>query len=130
MEIKITFPGGKRVNASFGDFTIETDQSVKEGGEGLAPSPFETFLASLGTCAGVYVMSYLTARKLPVEGVEIVQSHEAHAKTGKVIKVSLRIVLPEGIAEKHHAPIKRAASLCTVKKLIENPPEFEILTSR
>ena len=130
MEIRVTFPGGKRVNASFGDFTIETDQSVKDGGEGSAPSPFATFLASLGACAGVYVLSYLEARELPIEGVEIVQSHEFHAKTGRVIKVILRIVLPEGIAEKHHAPIKRAASLCAVKKLIENPPEFEILTSQ
>jgi putative redox protein len=130
MEIKITFPGGKRVNASFDDFEIKTDQSVKDGGDESAPSPFATFLASLGTCAGIYVLSYLEARKLPTEGVEIVQSHEADAKTGKLSKVSLRIVLPEGIAEKHLGPIKRAASLCAVKKLIENPPEFEILTSQ
>ena len=53
---KITFPGNKKVDAEFNGFTIKTDQPVNQGGVGSAPTPFETFLASLGTCAGIYVL--------------------------------------------------------------------------
>lgn len=58
MEIKITFPGGKKVNAEMGGMVIPTDQSIEDGGEGTAPSPLSYFLASLGTCAGIYVLSF------------------------------------------------------------------------
>jgi putative redox protein len=51
MEMKVDFPGGARVAAHFGDFTINTNQPVKAGGDGSAPAPFELFLASLATCA-------------------------------------------------------------------------------
>ncbi len=67
MEMEITFPAGARVNAHFGSFTINTDQSPQGGGKGSAPSPFATFLASIGTCAGIYVLSFLKQRGLPTE---------------------------------------------------------------
>ncbi len=49
MEMKITFPGGEKVNAEINGMVIPTDQPVETGGEGAAPSPFDYFLASLGT---------------------------------------------------------------------------------
>ncbi len=67
MEMKINFPGGARVNAEFGPHTIITDQ------DGSAPSPFATFLASLGTCAGIYVLGFCKQRGLPTEGIQIMQ---------------------------------------------------------
>jgi len=51
----ISFGGGKKVNADYRGFTIQTDQSVNGGGEESAPEPFALFLASIGTCAGIYV---------------------------------------------------------------------------
>ena len=42
MEIEVTFPAGKRVDARVGAFTIATDQPVESGGEGSAPAPFES----------------------------------------------------------------------------------------
>ena len=52
MEMVISFPGGKRVDAEFGGMVIQTDQPPQGGGEGSAPTPFALFLASMGTCAG------------------------------------------------------------------------------
>jgi hypothetical protein len=49
MEMEITFPGGARVDASFGPYVVQTDQPSAGGGEGSAPTPFAVFLASLGT---------------------------------------------------------------------------------
>jgi putative redox protein len=127
MDHIVTFPGGKKVDAEYGGYVVRTDQPVAEGGQDTAPSPFLYCLAAMGTCAGFYVLSYLQARDLPIEGVRIIQSHEANEK-GKLIKIGMTIELPPEIDEKHHKPIVRSAEQCTVKKLIEERPEFAIKT--
>jgi putative redox protein len=127
MDLIVTFPGGKKVDAEYGGYVVRTDQPVTGGGEGSAPSPFLYCLAAMGTCAGFYVLSYLQARGLPTEEVRIIQSHEANEK-GKLIKVGMTVELPPEIDEKHHKPIVRSAEQCTVKKLIEDRPEFTIRT--
>jgi len=127
MDLTVTFPGGKKVDAEYGGYVVRTDQPVAEGGQDTAPSPFLYCLAAMGTCAGFYVLSYLQARGLPTEGVRIIQSHEADEK-GKLAKIGITIQLPPEIDEKHHKPIARSAGQCTVKKLIEERPEFEIKT--
>jgi ribosomal protein S12 methylthiotransferase accessory factor len=124
----VTFPGGKRVDAEYGGFTIKTDQSPKGGGEGSAPQPFDLFLASIATCAGIYMKGYCDARGIPADslGLEmhIEHDHEQH-RIGKLV---LEIKLPEGFPEKHREAIIRAADLCSVKKHMLNPPAFEIRT--
>src|SRR5512140_2369253 len=69
MQIEISFPGGKRVDAQFGPHLIRTDQSAEAGGEGSAPEPYSLFLASLGTCAGIFVLSFCQKRGLATEGL-------------------------------------------------------------
>jgi len=128
MDMTITFPGGKRVDAAYDGFLISTDQPTDEGGQDTAPSPLLYCLASLGTCAGYYVLSYLQARGLPTDGVKLLQSHEADEKTGKLKKFGITIQVPPEIPEKHHKPLARSAEKCTVKKLMEDRPVFEIRT--
>jgi putative redox protein len=122
----VTFPGGKRVDAAYHGFTIKTDQLPKAGGEGSAPQPFDLFLASIATCAGIYVKSYCDTRGIPAESIglemHIERDHEQH-RVGKLV---LEIKLPEGFPEKHREAVIRAADLCSVKKHIFNPPAFEI----
>jgi len=93
IEIKITFPGKKKVNAEFNGFVITTDQPPKYGGDGSAPSPFDHFLASIGTCAGIYILSFCEERKIPTEHISLVQRLE-YGKTEKakylLIKLSLK----------------------------------------
>jgi putative redox protein len=126
MEILIDFPGGLRVDAHMGPYTISTDQPQAGGGEGSAPTPFATFLASLGTCAGIYVLGFCRQRGLPTEGIHILQRTHSQPGTGMVEKVDLEIHLPAGFPEKYREAVIRAASQCAVKKHMENPPEFEI----
>jgi ribosomal protein S12 methylthiotransferase accessory factor len=128
MDMLVTFAGGKKVNAEFAGHLIETDQAKEEGGDNSAPSPLMYCLASMGTCAGIYVLGYLQSRELPTEGVRLIQSHVVDEKSHRITGVNLTIELPATIDEKHHAPIARAAKLCTVKKLFENPPAFQIDT--
>lgn len=126
-EIQISFAGGKKVNANFRGVEIRTDQSVKEGGEGSAPEPFALFLASIGTCAGVYVLAFCEARGLPTSGIRIIERLEPDEK-GRIGKIAIDIIVPPDFPEKYHRPLARAADLCAVKKAIMNPPEFEVQT--
>ena len=129
MEMKITFPGGEKVNAEINGRIIPTDQPVGCGGEGSAPSPYDYFLASLGTCAGIYVLSFCQQRQIATEGLALTQRMEfAIAEDGKtkLSKVAIEITLPPGFPEKYLNAIVKTAGLCSVKKVIMDPPEFEI----
>ncbi len=128
MEMTVTFPGGARVDAQFGNFTIPTDQPPHAGGEGSAPAPFALFLASIGTCAGIYVLGFCRQRGLPVDGIQISQRMAADPRTGMVARVDLDIQVPPTFPEKYHAALVRAASQCAVKKHLETPPKFDVRT--
>jgi ribosomal protein S12 methylthiotransferase accessory factor len=105
-----------------------SDQPPSGGGEGSAPSPFELFLASIGTCAGIYVLGFCQRRGLPTDGIEIAQRMEVNQATGLVGKVVLDIRVPPSFPERYHEAIIRAASQCAVKKHLETPPQFEVRT--
>ncbi|AJY71982.1 osmotically inducible protein OsmC [Geobacter sulfurreducens] len=129
MEMKITFPGGEKVNAELNGRIIPTDQPVEAGGYGSAPSPYDYFLASLGTCAGIYVLSFCQQRGIATEGLSLAQRMEFETdKAGKrrLARVAIEIDLPLGFPEKYRNAIVKAAGLCSVKKAIMDPPEFAI----
>ena len=126
-QMVVSFPGDKRVTASYGGFEIETDQSVKNGGEASAPEPYDLFLASLATCAGIYILSFCSKRGIPHERVRVVESWE-RGKDGKIATIRLDIEVPEGFPEKYRKALARAADQCSVKKTILDPPEFVVQT--
>ncbi|HWR00793.1 MAG TPA: OsmC family protein [Chlorobaculum sp.] len=124
----VSFGGGKKVNADFNGFTIKTDQGVYAGGEGSAPEPFTLFLASIGTCAGIFVLSFCQNRGISTEGIRIVQSHEANESGRGIGKITITIELPPDFPEKYKDAIINVANLCAVKKHILEPPVFEVRT--
>jgi putative redox protein len=128
MDMTITFPGGARVDAQFGSFTIPTDQPAHAGGDGSAPAPFTLFLASIGTCAGIYVLGFCTQRGLPVDGIQITQRVLPDAATGMIGRIEMDIQVPPTFPEKYHDALVRAASQCAVKKHLEHPPAFDVRT--
>lgn len=129
MDMKITFPGGKKVNADFNGFIHKTDQAIRSGGESSAPEPFALFLASIGTCAGIYVLGFCQQRGIETDGMEIIQKMDFNLLTGMIDKIKLNINLPKDFPEKYKKAVINSASLCTVKKHLEAPPQFEITTN-
>ena len=126
MEMIIDFPGGAKVDAHFGPYTVQTDQPPPSG-EASAPSPFELFLASLGTCAGIYVLGFCRKRGIPTEGIRIIQRNYSNPANGMVDKIDLEIQVPPTFPEQYHAALIRSAELCKVKKTLEHPPTFEVM---
>jgi putative redox protein len=128
--MEITFDGGKVITAHSHGHIIRTDQPLDNGGGNTAPSPFDLFLASIGTCAGIYVKSFCDNRNIPTEGIKIIQSYEWNQETGLPVNIRLDIKLPAGFPEKYKASLIHVADLCKVKKTMANPPKFEIVTSQ
>lgn len=128
MEMVIDFPGGARVDAHFGSYTVNTDQPQTGGGEDSAPTPFAVFLSSIGTCAGIYVLGFCKQRGLSVDGIRILQRAHTNPKTRMIGKVDLEIQVPEDFPEKYRESLVRSAELCAVKKHLESPPVFEVFT--
>ncbi len=128
MEMEIKFPGGARVQAAMDGFVVETDQPVQGGGDGSAPTPFSLFLASIGTCAGIYVLSFCKQRNLPTEGLSLRQQVSYDHATHMVSQIDLEIVTPPGFPEQYLPALIKTAGLCAVKKHLENPPKITVTT--
>ena len=127
--MEITLDGGKVVTAHTKDHSIKTDQPVSHGGENSAPSPFELFLASIGTCAGIYVKSFCDNRKIPTDKIRIIQTADYNKETGLPVNIKIDIRLPEDFPEEYKNAVIKSAELCKVKKTIASPPVFEVITS-
>ncbi|MCU0458945.1 MAG: OsmC family protein [Bacteroidales bacterium] len=127
--MEITLDGGKVITAHLNGKTIRTDQSVRNGGGGSAPEPFELFLASIGTCAGIYVKSFCDQRNIPAEGIRIIQSMEFDSEKRVPSRFKLDIRLPADFPAKYRSAVINAAELCLVKKTINHSPVFEVITS-
>ncbi len=126
MDMKITFPGNVRVNAEIGGLVVQTDQPMMAGGDGSAPSPFTLFLASLGTCAGFYIASFLNSRHIPTDQVSLTQRNEFDPQTHQLTGVKLIIETAPEFPAKYHNALIRAAAMCAVKKTLENPPQIDV----
>ena len=125
MEMIIDFPGGSQVDAHFEGFTVRTDQPPVAS----APTPFDVFLSSIGTCAGIYALNFCRQRGLQTEGLKIVQKVSRDPTSHMVDRIALDIQLPAGFPEKYREAIINSAQLCAVKKHLERPPQFDITTS-
>jgi ribosomal protein S12 methylthiotransferase accessory factor len=123
MDIEVEFPGGKRVDAKVGGFTVHTDQPIEDGGEGTAPTPSKLFLASLAACAGVNLVYSFEHRGLS-PGIARMLMHVEYGDDKMIKKIITEVQLPPDFPEKHKAALIRAVDVCYVKKSILHAPEF------
>ena len=129
MDMVISFEEGKKVNAHYKDMLIKTDQPLRAGGEGSAPEPFTLFLASIGTCAGIYVKSFCDQRGLSSDNIKLIQSMTYNKEKKLIDSINIEIQLPEDFPEKYKEAVIKAADLCTVKKHLANPPDIKVNTT-
>lgn len=125
MDIMVTFPGNKKVDATTRGFTVHSDQPISNGGENSALSPFEFFAASLATCAGFYVQEFMVGRSLPMDDVAVTFHGERDRETHMYRKFTVNVLLPDTFPEKYKNAILKTVDACAVKKHLYDPPEFE-----
>jgi len=126
MGMTISFPGGAAVLADYKGFTIRTDQPEEDGGANSAPSPFDLFVVSLGTCAGFYALRFCQQRRLPTTGMALHVAIERNPESKRLERMTLELRLPEGFPARYRAAIVRAVDLCSVKRALLDPPEIVI----
>ena len=128
MEINVNFLDNLRLEAKFDDFTVIADQPIRYKGDGSAPSPFDYFLASSALCAAYFVKVYCAARDIPTEGIRLSQNNIVDPENRYNQIFQIQVELPESISEKDKTGILRSIERCTVKKVVQEGPEFAIET--
>lgn len=123
--IEIILKDGKKVDAIAKGHVIKTDQMEKTGGDNSAPEPFQLFLASIGTCAGIYVKNFCEQRNIPTENIKIIQTSDFNREKRLIENITLKIELPEDFPEKYKSAVINAANLCAVKRHLADPPKIE-----
>ncbi len=126
--MEIYFEGGKKVNVNYNGFTIKTDQPVKGGGEGSAPTPFDLFLASLGACAGVYIKGFCDQRGLDASKIKLLQKMHYDSNEHLMKRFDIEIQLPSDFPDKYANALINAAGLCAVKRHLNQSIETNIYT--
>lgn len=126
MEIKVNYLDNLRIDAKFDDFSVIADQPIRYKGDGSAPSPFDYFLASSALCAAYFVKVYCNARDIPTDGIRVAQNNivDPENRYNQIFKI--QVELPESISEKDRQGILRSIDRCTVKKVIQTGPEFQV----
>jgi ribosomal protein S12 methylthiotransferase accessory factor len=123
----IEFTGGLRVEALHDGYRIRTDQPTVVGGDGTAPSPFDLFLASIGTCAGYYALRFLQQRNLDTEGLAVTLAVEPSDPGRHIRAIRIEVTLPPRFPEKYRDAILRSIDQCAVKRHLVEPPEVEVV---
>jgi putative redox protein len=126
MHIDITLLDGQKLQANFGKHQIISDQSVSAGGDESYPEPFDYFLASMPLCAGFYIRKFCDSRGISTEGIKLSQAHSTIGEDKYQKRFAISVTLPEGFPDKYKKALLAAANTCTVKKVIQAMPEFEI----
>jgi ribosomal protein S12 methylthiotransferase accessory factor len=128
--MEIYFNGNKQVYADYNGFTIKTDQAIRSGGDGEYPEPFTLFLASLGTCAGIYVKVFCEQRSIPTDGIRLKQEMRFDPVKRIIGEIDLDIHVPSDFPEKYEQAMIQTAGLCAVKKHMKDDIRFNVRVVR
>lgn len=126
MKIEVSLLEGQKLQANFGKHQIISDQSISAGGDESHPEPFDYFLASMPLCAAFYIRKFCEARDISTEGISLTQEHSTIGEDKYHKGFAITVTLPEGFPNKNKKALLAAANTCTVKKVIQAIPEFDI----
>ena len=124
--MQVNFPGGVAVEARFGNHSVITDQPAPLGAD-AAMSPFDLFLASIGTCMGFYALRFCQERDLSTKGLDLTLNQIRDPEKKRVSKIQVEVKTPEDFPEKYRKALLKAVELCAVKRHLQDPPEFEVV---
>ncbi|MBL7003288.1 MAG: OsmC domain/YcaO domain-containing protein [Gammaproteobacteria bacterium] len=128
MEINVNFLDNLRLEAKFDDFSVIADQPIRYKGDGSAPSPFDYFLASSALCAAYFMRVYCKARDIPTDDIKLSQNNIVDPENRYNQIFQIQVQLPNTISDRDRTGILRSIDRCTVKKVVQQSPEFNVTT--
>lgn len=126
-EFKVTFPGNKKVDVEIGKFVVKTDQKIIYGGDDTAPEPFNIFLSSIGSCAGIYAVSFCNTREINTEGMFLMVDISFKDKQNFLKEIKLTLHVNCEFPEKYIKAIVKSMNNCAVKSQLH--PDIKIHTN-
>jgi ribosomal protein S12 methylthiotransferase accessory factor len=118
--LEIRLEEDERVVATWGGHELVTDQNES------APTPFDLFLASVGTCTGYYVARFCRSRQLDPTGIRIRERTVEEGTTHRLARIEIEVALPPEFPARYREAVLRAAGQCAVKRALESPPVVEV----
>ena len=128
MTLSISFPGGVAVDATLDGHTVHTDQP-RPHGDDAAMSPFDLFLASIGTCMGFYALRFCQERGISTDGLALTLDSVRDEERKRVATLKIALRLPRDFPEKYVDAMRRSVEHCSVKRHLLEPPAFEVSLS-
>ena len=124
--MRVEHLGGDHFGITIRQHTVHVDQPIADGGDDMAPTPTELFVASLASCVAFYVRRYLARHQLPTEGLSVEASFAMGSRPARVDHIDLGVRLPEGVPAERLPALQAVASHCTVHNTLEHPPEVSL----
>ena len=126
MLINVKYLENLKLQANFDDYSIMSDQPVRYHGDGMAPGPFDYFLASSVLCAAYFVKIYCKARDIDTTDIKVNQNNHIDPNNRYKQDLDIQIELPESVSKKDREGIIASMERCTVKRVIQNGINFKI----
>ena len=126
MKVEVNLQQGFLFKAVCGGHEVFTDQHQAEGGADQAMTPAELFIASLGTCIGVYAVRFCKRHNLPTEGMKVFLDWSNAKDPVRIGSIKAELHYPHNIPETEKKGLLRMAEACFVHETILHKPEIVI----
>ena len=124
---EVKYIDGKKFSAKNRAHTVIIDQPKDGGGQDQGPTPPELFVDSLGSCIGVYVLTFCRNTGLNPDGMRIILDWEkAIDKPARIKSISAKIELPNADAGARSAALLKVAESCLIHETIKHQPEITV----
>lgn len=126
MHVKIVHFERVRFSIQAREHTIVSDQPAENGGQDTGMTPPELLLASLGSCAAYYAVSYLQTRKLAESGVEVTVNAEKLKQPARTGNFVIHVHCPVPLTEAQSQGLLRSVQLCIVHNTLTHGSQIAI----
>ena len=125
-ELKIDYLGGIGFQAKARGHAMTIDLAKEKGGLDQGMNPPEVFIASLGSCIGVYVVRYCQNAGLNTEGLNIAMAWKLSDDKHKISEINIGISLPNAEVGKREKAIMEVARHCLIHNTILGQPRIQV----
>ncbi len=125
-KMTVRYTGGRAFKAVARGHEVVTDLPSESGDPEAGMTPPELFMASLGTCIGVYAVSYCEKAGFDCTDLTVTLSWEKDDSGSRIGSVSARLALPRADPGNRREAILKAATSCYLHNTVSKWPGLEI----
>lgn len=126
MKMEVSWQENFILKAKCGEHEVFADQHQSEGGTDKALTPAELFVASLGTCIGVYAVRFCKRHNLPTAGLKVLLDWTVVKDPWRIGSIRAEIHYPHDISDSEKKGLLRLAKACFIHETILHQPEIVV----